>query len=132
MNNYLERREEIELEKKTIKRNALIGSISAAVLIGMFLASGIEATGGGMWMLTPAFVLMMAWYFYLIACVPFGWSALNRIRPDVFLILPVLGWIIYFFLKAFFSALIGIVAAPIAIVKYFRLRSEAASLETLC
>lgn len=47
----------------------------------------------------------------------FGWQALNRITPDVFLILPIGGWAVYFLIKGALSLFIGVFVAPFVISK---------------
>ena len=47
----------------------------------------------------------------------FGWKALNRITPDVFLFMPIGGWIAYFVIKLVLSIVIGIFIAPFVISK---------------
>ena len=47
----------------------------------------------------------------------FGWKALNRITPDMFLFMPIAGWILYFAIKFFLAAFIGIFIAPFVISK---------------
>ena len=56
---------------------------------------------------------------YMVIALPFGWRALNRITPDVFLIMPIIGWLIFFLIKGFLSLLIGGFALPFVIVKAF-------------
>ena len=51
------------------------------------------------------------------ACLPFGWRTLTAITPRMFLMLPIIGWLIYFFIKVTLSALIGWIAAPVKIYK---------------
>lgn len=48
-----------------------------------------------------------------LVCGFFGWKALNRITPDIFLFMSVTGWIIYFFIKGFLSLFVGVFVAPI-------------------
>lgn len=51
--------------------------------------------------------------------LPFGWSALNKITPNIFLILPIAGWVIYFVIKFLLALAIGwIVAIPKCISIY--------------
>ena len=45
-------------------------------------------------------------------CAFFGWRALNRITPDMFLFLSCTGWIVYFFIKLCLSVAIGTFVAP--------------------
>lgn len=47
----------------------------------------------------------------------FGWKALNKIQPDVFLIMPVVGWLIFFLVKLILSFIIGIFVMPFVIAK---------------
>ena len=62
-----------------------------------------------------AFLYSLFW-----ACAPWGWSALNRLTPQMFLFLPVIGWLIYFFVKFWISAIIGVFMAPFQVFKYIR------------
>ena len=48
-------------------------------------------------------------------CTYFGWKALNRITPNIFLILPLGGWVIYFLIKGVLAFFIGYVIAPFQI-----------------
>lgn len=54
---------------------------------------------------------------YVALFVYFGWKALNRITPKIFLILPGIGWVIYFVFKGLASLLIGMFVAPFVISK---------------
>ncbi len=51
--------------------------------------------------------------FYTGASFVAGWKALNRITPNIFLSLPIIGWVVYFAIKIFLSGLIGIFLLPI-------------------
>lgn len=42
----------------------------------------------------------------------FGWRALAMVRPNVFLVMPVVGWIVFFAVKFVLSYLVGIVVGP--------------------
>lgn len=56
----------------------------------------------------------------LIVCgIPSGWRALDRITPNIFLFLPVVGWVIYYVVKGVLSAFIGIFALFITVIKSF-------------
>ena len=56
-------------------------------------------------------------FITLLVCGVFGWKALNKITPQMFLFLPIGGWIIYFLIKALLSCLIGGIIAPFQIGK---------------
>ncbi len=51
--------------------------------------------------------------FYFGAALVAGWKALNRITPSVFLLLPIIGWVIYFAIKISLSFVLGIFILPI-------------------
>ena len=51
--------------------------------------------------------------FYIGAALVAGWKALNRITPNIFLFLPIIGWVVYFVLKIFLSSVIGVFLLPI-------------------
>ena len=51
-------------------------------------------------------------------CAVFGWRVLNRIQPAMFLWMSWVGWLIYFFIKFFLSAIIGIFVAPYKIGRW--------------
>lgn len=53
----------------------------------------------------------------ILACAIFGWQALNRIQPAMFIWMPWIGWIIYLCIKFFLSAMIGLFVAPFKIGK---------------
>ncbi len=53
-----------------------------------------------------------------VVCAFFGWKALNRIQPSMFLWLTWVGWLIYFFIKLALSIAIGMFVAPFRIGKW--------------
>jgi len=108
-----------ERECKDEKRNFWI-TIACSVCAGLVgLMSTLEtAIHAG---ISGIFFSLFAMIFF--ACVPFGWQALNRITPNIFLILPLAGWAIYFFIKFILAACIGwAVAIPKGISMYKRLK----------
>jgi len=67
------------------------------------------------WGLMTVFLAMeILWVTGIIflLCVFFGWKALNRIQPGVFLVLPIIGWLIYIGVKFLLSLIVGVFAAP--------------------
>lgn len=54
-----------------------------------------------------------------VALIVNGWSVLTKIQPSMFLFLPIIGWVIYFIIKALISYFVGIVALPMNIYHYF-------------
>lgn len=47
----------------------------------------------------------------------FGWKALNKIQPSIFLFMPIGGWVVYFIVKGVLAITIGIFVAPFVIAK---------------
>jgi len=54
---------------------------------------------------------------YLFAGVFWGWKVVSFIQPKMFLFLPIVGWIFYYFFKFMISMIVGIVAMPIGIIR---------------
>lgn len=52
-----------------------------------------------------------------VICAVFGWKALNRITPNVFLWMSFAGWALYYFIKGFLSIFIGVFVAPFQLAK---------------
>lgn len=52
-----------------------------------------------------------------VVCAFFGWRALNRITPNIFLFMSFTGWIIYFLIKGLLSIFVGVFVAPFQISK---------------
>ena len=56
----------------------------------------------------------------LIVCgIPSGWRFLNKITPNIFLFLPVIGWVIYFVVKTVLSVFCGIFTLIYTVIKSF-------------
>lgn len=57
--------------------------------------------------------------FVIIAIVMayFGWKALNRITPNMFLIMPISSWLWYYLIKGLLSIFVGAFVAPYMIAK---------------
>ena len=54
---------------------------------------------------------------FAVAFIYFGWKALSRITPEIFVIMPVGGWIAYYVVKGFLSFFLGVFVAPFIIGK---------------
>ena len=56
----------------------------------------------------------------LIVCgIPSGWRFLNKITPNIFLFLPIVGWIIYFVVKTVLSVFCGVFTLLFTVIKSF-------------
>ena len=54
---------------------------------------------------------------YMAAGIPWGWAVLNRVTPNVFLFLPVIGWLFYFGVKFYLSGMVGFFVTPFKIYR---------------
>lgn len=54
-------------------------------------------------------------FIVFAVCTYFGWKALNFITPNIFLVMPLVGWLFYFFIKGIVSFFIGCIVAPFQI-----------------
>lgn len=69
-------------------------------------------------------ILYYVIYIYVFAGVVSGWKTLTRITPRVFLVLPIIGWLLYFIVKLFLSFWIGLVMLPIRVFRnIYRLKT---------
>ncbi|MGN0154843.1 MAG: B-box zinc finger protein [Lachnospiraceae bacterium] len=74
--------------------------VGMMIVGGWFYFSMVGGVGGGN-LLSALLVII------LFGGVPFGWEALNKIQPGIFLIMPIIGWVIYFMIKLTLAFLIG-------------------------
>lgn len=109
-----------ERECKDEKRSfwiTIVGSICLG-LAGLWLVLDSRMYSSGIIAIGSAVIMIL-----FFAGIPFGWQALNRITPDIFLILPLAGWGIYFLIKFMLAGCIGwAVAIPKGISMYKRLK----------
>ena len=66
---------------------------------------------------------------YFLASIPWGWSVLNKITPNIFLFMPLMGWLIYFFIKFALSIMIGMFVTPFKIYQIIKGLKDAKQLE---
>ena len=100
----------IKTDKKQLHKNIIIMVI--AFIIGFCVSSG-QNVG----------LRLLIGYFF--AGIPWGWSVLTRITPNMFLFLSWVGWIIYALLKFCLAAIIGMFVTPYKIYKIVKELSEA-------
>jgi hypothetical protein len=69
--------------------------------------------------------LILAWLF---AGIPWGWNILSKVTSRFFLILPVIGWLLYFVYTVSASVMIGWIVMPFKlrkVIMHFRQPQEA-------
>lgn len=94
----------IQIEKTEIIKNLL-----AIIFIGGFLFLFNKSISKSQ---IPVTFTQMLFSYYACCSIVAGWRFLNKITPQMFLFLPIIGWVIYFFVKLFISALIGFFVLP--------------------
>ena len=58
-------------------------------------------------------------YYYSIGIIV-GWKTLTRLTPQMFLFLPLIGWLIYFMIKIYISMFVGLVWTPVWVIRKIR------------
>lgn len=100
------------MENKSSFKSFLLSGFGQAGMIVLFYI----IIWGIMLLLTRIQAPVVA-LIYIAVFTYFGWKALNRITPDMFLWMPLKGWIIYFTVKFILSIIIGMFVAPFQIAK---------------
>ncbi|HPX07350.1 MAG TPA: hypothetical protein PK494_00700, partial [Tenuifilaceae bacterium] len=59
------------------------------------------------------YVLVIIVNFYYSMGIVVGWKTLNRLTPQIFLVLPLIGWLIYFIVKLYVSMFVGLAWTPV-------------------
>lgn len=104
----------INANKQLLVKNTII-------MIALFIFGFASNSGAGF------FQRIFAGYFF--AGIPWGWSILTKITPNMFLFMSWIGWLIYFLTKCLISMFIGMFVTPYKIYKILKGLSEAKSLE---
>lgn len=52
-----------------------------------------------------------------VMCVPYGWGALNKVTPNLFIWMPFIGWVIYFILKLTLATVVGVFVLAYKVMK---------------
>jgi len=65
----------------------------------------------------------------MLSGIPWGWSFLNKITPNLFWFMPVIGRAIYIFVKLMLSLLIGIFVTPFKIYQIVKALKDANDME---
>ena len=83
-----------------------IAMIAVLCLVIWGIAIALIGTGSTIFML-----------IFSVLFIYFGWQALYKITPNVFIIMPIVGWIFYYLIKGILSLFIGVIVAPFQISK---------------
>ncbi|HEU4556875.1 MAG TPA: hypothetical protein VFS20_03460 [Longimicrobium sp.] len=104
----------ITSEKSDITRSFILSVVLACVALVFTAGAPVGAR-----------VFMM----YSFAGIPWGWRVLTRITPNVFVFMPLVGWLFYFGIKLTLASWVGLVALPIFVAKRVTRWRELKSLE---
>ncbi len=99
-------------EKRAIIKSWLLTLVMGIVV--MFILGIFLFTPGAEYKFRYFGYPMLLWISFGI--VP-GWRALNRITPNIFLVLPLLGWVLYFVVKFLLAIAIGWIVLPFKLIK---------------
>lgn len=100
--------------KKSLIIAGIIGVV-IAVILGFYSLPEILSSNSFI------HIVQVVIYIFALCTIPFGWKLLNKITPDIFLSLPIIGWLIYILIKGFISIFIGFIALPYLIIKHIQL-----------
>ena len=106
------------------EKNNIIKSWIIAIVIAFMLLPIIG-------MVNPNRFLLILGALYSALAIVYGWKSLNSITPRVFLVLPLRGWLIYFYFKIMLSLIIGFFVAPIKLYQNIKRYKELKETETL-
>jgi hypothetical protein len=63
------------------------------------------------------YVVLGVMFFYIFSGIIPGWKTLIRITPNVFLFLPLIGWLMFFIVKFILAIAVGLIMLPIRTVR---------------
>lgn len=90
----------------------------AGIVAGIFGA--VMAGGIGNVSTALVYLIFIPLFAYETAAIPAGWWKLNMITSKFFLILPIVGWLIYFGIKFTLASIVGLFVLPF---EYKRLKN---------
>jgi hypothetical protein len=100
-------------------------------MIGLPIIGILFMTSGPMGQMIKQQPLMAVLYFYMFIAIVAGWNKLNKLTASYFLFLPLIGWVIYFVVKLYISAIVGLFIAPFRIYKNINRLKEINQIETI-
>lgn len=107
-------------EKNKIYRELFITFGFGIIATFFMMKNTVNSTNPEMQMGILEQIIRFLILLYTTSSLIAGWKTLNRITPNIFLFLPIIGWLIYFILKLWLSGMIGIFMLPIRTFKNTR------------
>lgn len=109
-----------QFQKKVIYKELLLmfvfGCILYYLLLQIYTPVNSSLLEGGIF--EKVFLVVSG--FYLGGALIAGWKTLTYITPNIFLFLPLVGWLIYFIVKFLLSIAVGLVMFPVRLFRNFR------------
>lgn len=101
------------------ERSRIIKELLFTVVFGAGLAYlvGEKLFFNGLSFSMKTTILYYVIYTYAFAGIVAGWKTLTSITPRIFLVLPIIGWLLYFVVKLFLSFWLGLIMLPIRTVR---------------
>jgi hypothetical protein len=99
------------------QKRTVVAEIILTLLIGLPISIIIDLLVNDTYKTPDSFWKSHFFLIYMGLGIVSGWKTLTRITPQIFLFLPVLGWVLYFFIKAVLSLFVGLVAFPIRMTR---------------
>ena len=90
--------------------------MSKEMRTGIMELGKVVVVAVGLFILGIAFGLDVSKALFVM-CVPYGWGALNKVTPNLFIWMPFIGWVIYFILKLTLAAVVGVFVLAYKVVK---------------
>lgn len=99
------------------QKRAVVTEILLTLLIGLPAGIILDLLVNDTYRTPDSFWGSHFFLMYMGLGIVSGWKTLTRMTPQVFLFLPILGWVFYFLVKTIMSLLVGLVAFPVRTIK---------------
>jgi hypothetical protein len=109
-------------DERTLSRN-----IRSAVVVGLigavFITAATLSSCKGLDCATKLVPSALA-AFFVSAAIPYGWRGLSAFTPRVFVFVPILGLLLYYYFKLLLSIPVGMVLFPRELLRWRRQANE--------
>ncbi|SHJ85594.1 hypothetical protein SAMN05444280_1352 [Tangfeifania diversioriginum] len=99
------------------QKRAAVTEVILTLLIGLPVGIILDLLVNDTYKTPDSFWESHFFLIYMGLGIVAGWKTLTRITPQIFLFLPVLGWLLYFVIMAVFSLFAGLIAFPIRTIR---------------
>jgi len=103
----------ISSEKSGIIKEMLL-TFGVGILLAILFVRWMDA--GHSYPLSHKIISYTVFSYVFSGIIP-GWKTLTRITPNIFLFLPIIGWVLFFIVKLALSLVVGLVMLPIRTVR---------------